>query len=99
MVAVEPSLGEQVGDHGFVVIAGDGLAQGGTQGKAEGGVQLAVRERGGPDEDFAACVALAVTDFLLRIEGGELGFELALADEQFIPPLIERLTRHRDSMR
>ena len=99
MVAVEPPLGEQVGDHGFIVIAGDGLAQRGAQGEAERGVQFAMCKRGGPDEDFAACVTLAVMGFLARIEGGELGFELALAGEQFISPLIERLTRHRDSMR
>ena len=101
MVAVEPPLGEQIGDDGFVVIAGDSFAQRSAEGEAEGGVAVAMSKGGGPDKDFAAGVALAVMSFPARIEGGKLGFELALAVKQFLPPLIVRFlgARHRGPMR
>ena len=101
MVAVEPPLREQIGDHGFIVIAGDGFAQHSAKGEAKGGIAVAMSEGSSPDKDFAAGVALAVVSFPARIEGGELGFELALAVEQFLPPLIVRFSgaRHRGSIR
>jgi hypothetical protein len=90
MVVQQTGLVEQIGDDGLVDIASDGVLQDATEGNTKAGMQSAMSYDGAPDDDLAAGVALAVTGFPARIEIGQPGFELALADEQLVTPGRER---------
>jgi hypothetical protein len=90
MVVRQTGLIEQVGNDGLVDIARHSVLQNATEGDLKAGMQPAMSDHGAADDDLAARVALAITDFPARVEIGQPCFELALTDEQLVTPGRER---------